>query len=1325
MNNILKVNAIYNYITMNSPTNTPTSSYFRYLTDKRLTPPYLKPYKTTKDFRKKWTNVINDFNNVAPQYQLYKKMSPLFHQIKSTTVMKAIKNFNRQTLRPTNENVLVSYKYTYNIIYKVSDTVYTNTSSNSFVSNLSSYNNSITSWKDEEEAFMTEQSPIRSYKITNIYEIQTISTNQSETNPNIYEDDEDDLEDFLDLELNGLPQYLFNNDNLIDDKTQIKSINLDDETSKIHTTTSWDTNTGRCVYDYLIHYYKNDTKMTSKLTYHKLFKYFNNKDLPNIKQTQIDIWEKENGKVFNDEIKLFWNKVVTIQEKYRHHNQEQISKLGKINKNEHNLIFTKIAPLVTQVESINVSDEYFKNDNNLGLNSKEEYIMSNTIPERSYKTYYKDMWSVSVRQIKRFCKSYGIPMYCLSQDDKTIAKYLPDVSHNNHKSLAFKVANGHFYGIEDSKTISYLGVINSKKTSLITNNVTKKSDKEPPKVNIIEVKTDKSNTQFLYETMKELNTQVLNKNIVMKGNQILSFVLGDNKYIFGNDNDDNFGKELLGDKWKGEHIVQLSSQIFKELYPKEDHKSSLNNQVLEYLLLEGVKHRTHLGAMDNDNIDILQSVLGVLIDNDLEHIDIVDKIFHKGDEVPEVIKPLTLSGHSYFDKWKKDKAMKERKNIPIKEPYYEDKVVGKDVYKCYDINKCYGAILQNPLEKWCVLDFNSIFLPFDTTNKHHRTIPLGLYTINTNDFTLFHGSNIYSRSIIIKGLEENIITHKNIKQICIANQTLSLPKNHFHKLIEKFKTCSNGNINMFKSMVNLMTGILGKSSSSHTNINISSSFNEFLTYISDKKDTKPFCYVEGDGDDKIYMYGVSDERQLQENSLPIYLQILDESNIRLYDMVKKSGGHLLYRKTDCALILNPTNELELDDLWGGYSKEKYPILVHTNKHIERQVKGDNILKHIENDIDKNWSKYDVNDSTDYDKVRELIEDKGGLMMLGRAGTGKSYVIKNIANDYKSEGKGVAKLAFTNIASLNIGGTTIHKFLKLNEKGDLLQSRINIIEKEYSLIIIDEISMVSSFLWRRLYHLHDLTKIPFLLVGDFRQIPPVEDMRYEDYRDHPTLLNLCKNSYIELEKIHRYDTALADITKDLDGMMNIQKSQFKKKIGKVNICYLNKTRKKINRLLNDKLRPQNEDDFVVSPMTEWNTDFEDDTPEETKKHITKMSEEEPTQDLFVYKDMPMIARLNQGDDIYNNEKFIVTSIGETITLMSIRASDEGTEEQHEFKCLLQDLQKYLLCCYCMTTHKSQGITIDGAVTIHDWDRMDKKLRYTAITRVKKLENIFMI
>jgi hypothetical protein len=60
----------------------------------------------------------------------------------------------------------------------------------------------------------------------------------------------------------------------------------------------------------------------------------------------------------------------------------------------------------------------------------------------------------------------------------------------------------------------------------------------------------------------------------------------------------------------------------------------------------------------------------------------------------------------------------------------------------------------------------------------------------------------------------------------------------------------------------------------------------------------------------------------------------------------------------------------------------------------------------------------------------VLVSKKGLLLQASAGNGKTYTAKMIA---KTLEKGVKILAPTNKAALNIGGSTIHKFLK-NDQG---------------------------------------------------------------------------------------------------------------------------------------------------------------------------------------------------------------------------------------------------------------------------------------------------
>jgi ATP-dependent exoDNAse (exonuclease V) alpha subunit len=53
------------------------------------------------------------------------------------------------------------------------------------------------------------------------------------------------------------------------------------------------------------------------------------------------------------------------------------------------------------------------------------------------------------------------------------------------------------------------------------------------------------------------------------------------------------------------------------------------------------------------------------------------------------------------------------------------------------------------------------------------------------------------------------------------------------------------------------------------------------------------------------------------------------------------------------------------------------------------------------------------------------------------------------------------------------------------------------------------------------------------------------------------------------------------------------------------------------------------------------------------------------------------------------------------------------------------QKVFFVAYCITIHKSQGASYNFPYTIHEFDRLDKKLRYVALTRATDINHINII
>ena len=57
--------------------------------------------------------------------------------------------------------------------------------------------------------------------------------------------------------------------------------------------------------------------------------------------------------------------------------------------------------------------------------------------------------------------------------------------------------------------------------------------------------------------------------------------------------------------------------------------------------------------------------------------------------------------------------------------------------------------------------------------------------------------------------------------------------------------------------------------------------------------------------------------------------------------------------------------------------------------------------------------------------------------------------------------------------------------------------------------------------------------------------------------------------------------------------------------------------------------------------------------------------------------------------------------------------------------VKDFQQLFYVAYCITIHSSQGETFDENYTIHDWDKLNKHLRYVALTRATDIKNINII
>ena len=185
------------------------------------------------------------------------------------------------------------------------------------------------------------------------------------------------------------------------------------------------------------------------------------------------------------------------------------------------------------------------------------------------------------------------------------------------------------------------------------------------------------------------------------------------------------------------------------------------------------------------------------------------------------------------------------------------------------------------------------------------------------------------------------------------------------------------------------------------------------------------------------------------------------------------------------------------------------------------------------------------------KTLQMALSGHNILITGLPGSGKSYLIAEIAKELILLGKKVRITASTGVASANLKQHlpvsehvyTIHKFMGIRDGRydneeilNLLQSNEHMKKsceeiKETDCLIIDEISMISrktlnqvEFLLRKLKKTTTTfggTQI--ILCGDFLQLPCIPNPHYNDDGKHCFHFEHIKNfHHIQIHNIHRQD-----------------------------------------------------------------------------------------------------------------------------------------------------------------------------------------------------------
>lgn len=590
-----------------------------------------------------------------------------------------------------------------------------------------------------------------------------------------------------------------------------------------------------------------------------------------------------------------------------------------------------------------------------------------------------------------------------------------------------------------------------------------------------------------------------------------------------------------------------------------------------------------------------------------------------------------------------------------------------DEIGCLDINKCYSSILKRTSE---YLQFNSLdeVEIYNGEDIQKDT----LYYVETECTMLIVGSGVYFYEIIREALNDNLITKNDIKYKLSGKIITINELKHFTEYV--YNTCGYYS----KQIINTFIGSkMGKHCKTVGSLKYTDDINTACCSFYNKT-ASVFVREERSDGKKLYECEDIKVKALNKHSFILQSQIVQMGYLDVYRMIKKQNGTLLSVRVDCIDFIKTTEYVGIGDNMG-----EYKIAPKNTKYKKTELKHKIYKQEI-----RDFSNITINDEFDMNEIIEKTDDKN-ILLLGSAGVGKSYVLKQIKKHLTDKQLNIKYAAFTNMASKNIDGITLHKLFGLDING--IQSHTASFDG-IDYVVIDEVSMMPSIFYDAIINIRrQYPHIKFILCGDFNQLSPVGEEHIE-FKNSSVLKDICfhKLELIVNKRIEGDGTKLFEVLQDsMSGYIPMTPVYDTK----LNLAYYNKTRKLINKRLMNKYKPD------IHTVYELHDDL--------KKHKNYNR----AQTIILYDGLPLISKVN-NEDFVNGEMFHVKSFTNTEITTD---HDKIIKIENDFVCDFYP-------AYCLTVHQSQGMTIREPYTMYDVEQYDTKMLYTALSRTSKLEYI---